>query len=163
MNHEPLAATGDGDEELDDDGETIDIAAEHRAMLAGDELAAVVHDLDECYECLLSRTVETTCRCAECCRRLIIEVLLEDAEREPKIRERGSPIYTAAELTRSGQRELSGYLLNGPGGACVFLDQETNLCTIHATRPLVCRLFNCDGEDRQELVELGILPADRSR
>jgi Fe-S-cluster containining protein len=39
----------------------------------------------------------------------------------------------------------------------VFLDDATNRCTIYETRPLVCRLFDCDGPDRQELVALGIL------
>ena len=44
------------------------------------------------------------------------------------------------------------------GGACVFFDGATNLCGIYSTRPLLCRLFNCDGEDRDDLVQLGILP-----
>jgi Fe-S-cluster containining protein len=101
------------------------------------------HDPDECYECLLREEVISTCRCAECCRRLIIEVGLEDAEREPRIKERGSPIFTPPELTASGERELEGYLLNGKDLACVFLDREKNLCTIHETRPLACRLFDC--------------------
>jgi Fe-S-cluster containining protein len=70
---------------------------------------------------------------------------LQDAEREPQIAERAKPIYTAAKLTRSGLRELEGYLLNGDDLACMFLDQATNLCTIYDTRPLACRLFeiNC--------------------
>lgn len=83
---------------------------------------------------------------------------LQDAEREPRIREFGSPIYTPAELTGTGQRELEGFLLNGKDVACVFLDQETNLCTIYETRPLGCRLFDCQGEGRDQLIELGILP-----
>src|SRR6266852_3049653 len=51
------------------------------------------HDEEGCWQCLHSQTAETTCRCGECCRRLIVEVELEDAEREPKIKEFGSPIY----------------------------------------------------------------------
>jgi Fe-S-cluster containining protein len=86
------------------------------------------------------------------------EVSLPDAQREPFIRERCPPIYTPAELTESGKAELEGYLLNDPDGPCVFLNQETNLCTIHATRPLVCRLFDCDGEGRDQLIELGVTP-----
>ena len=98
--------------------------------------------------------------CAESCRRLIIEVSLEDAERDPKIKERGSPIFTPAELTASGMRETEGYVLNTKEKeyACVFLDLETNLCSIYATRPRVCRLFDCDGAGRDHLIELGILP-----
>src|SRR5205807_2014519 len=102
----------------------------------------------------------SSCRCAECCRRLLIEVTLEDARREPKIKELGSPTYTPAILTKSGQRELEGYLLNGQDGPCVFLDQAQNLCTIHPTRPLICRLFDCDHDGREQLIELGILKRD---
>jgi Fe-S-cluster containining protein len=101
------------------------------------------------------------CRCAECCRRLIIEVGLEDAERGPKIKEQCSPIYTPGELTKSGNRELEGYLLNkvtNDGHACTFLNETTNLCSIYDTRPWVCRVFDCDGKEREELIQLGILP-----
>jgi Fe-S-cluster containining protein len=117
------------------------------------------HDEDACYQCALSREVKNDCRCGKCCH-LLIEVELEDAEREPKIKEKGLPIYTPPELTRSGKRELSGYLLNVPenGHACAFLDRTTNLCTIHATRPLLCRLFDCDGDGKDQLIELGWLP-----
>jgi hypothetical protein len=101
------------------------------------------------------------CLCGECCEKLIIEVLPEDAEREPLIRKKGSPIYTPPELTESGKPELEGYLLS-TGMGCVFLNAETKLCTIYRTRPLVCRLFDCDGKDKEELVQLGIL-TDRSQ
>ena len=40
--------------------------------------------------------------------------------------------------------------------ACAFFDKESRLCTIWETRPLVCRLFDCDGEGREQLVELGV-------
>lgn len=107
------------------------------------------------------RETTSTCRCAECCRKLIIEVSLTDAEREPKIKELGSSLYTPAELTESGQKELEGYLLNKvteKGGACVFLDDATSRCKIYDTRPLICRRFDCNGAGREQLVELGILP-----
>jgi Fe-S-cluster containining protein len=108
--------------------------------------------------------VHSDCRCGECCRRLIVEVDLDDAEREPKIKERCEPIYTDEQLTESGKPELEGYLLNKTGGeshACTFLDESSNLCTIYETRPWVCRVFNCDGPEREELVQLGILPPRR--
>ena len=91
-----------------------------------------------------------------------MEVELEDAEREPKIKELGLPIYMDAELTESGQRELSGYLLNVQSNeyACAFLDRESNLCKIYPTRPLVCRLFDCQGEGREQLIELGVIPRE---
>src|SRR5438128_1943028 len=114
------------------------------------------HDEESCYECLLKQEVKGECRCAECCRRLIIEVLPRDAEREPKIKTLGSPILSPPDA--SGKRELEVYLLNREGGGgCVFLDNATSLCKIYETRPLICRLFSCDGEDRERLVELGIL------
>jgi hypothetical protein len=120
------------------------------------------HDDDEyegeCYPCLAAEAVKSDCRCGECCRRLIQEVLVEDAEVEPRIKERCSPLYEHPRLTASGTRELIGYLLNAEDGPCTFLDRQTNLCTIHETRPLMCRLFSCDGNDREDLVELGILP-----
>lgn len=55
------------------------------------------------------------------------------------------------------QKELAGYLLNAKDGPCAFLDRQTNLCTIYDSRPLICRLFDCEGEDRERLIELGIL------
>jgi Fe-S-cluster containining protein len=129
-------------------------------LWAGDDEQEFFDNECEDEEEELGEEVHTDCRCGDCCRHLIIEVNLEDAQREPKIRERGSPIYTHPELTRSGKRELEGYLLNDPqkGNACTFLDQTTSLCSIHDTRPWVCRVFDCDGKDREELIQLGILP-----
>ena len=104
------------------------------------------------------------CRCGECCRRLLIEVDLDDAEREPRIKDLGSPTYTDERLTRSGKRELEGYLLNSHEDmACVFLDRQTSLCTIYETRPLACRVFDCDGEGREQMIELGIIERDSSK
>lgn len=116
------------------------------------------HDEDECYRCLASKEVHSTCRCGACCG-LIIEVDVRDAEVEPRIKNKGSPIY--ADPPETGTRELIGYLLNSKENdyACAFLDRSCKLCTIYETRPLVCRLFDCDGDDRQKLVQLGILPA----
>jgi hypothetical protein len=75
-------------------------------MIIDDPHQAPDHDPEECYECLLKEEVISTCRCAECCRRLLIEVSVEDAEREPRIKDRGSPTYTPAELTESGEDEF---------------------------------------------------------
>jgi Fe-S-cluster containining protein len=49
------------------------------------------------------------------------------------------------------------------GDGCVFLDPKTDLCGIYKTRPLVCRLFDCEGEGREQLIELGILPERKER
>jgi len=108
---------------------------------------------------------QSACRCGECCRHLIIEVGLDDANREPKIKEHGSPIYAPGELTATGQPELEGYLLNSPenGDACAFLDQTTNLCSIYETRPWACRVFDCDGEGKEQLIQLGIKPGSAGR
>jgi Fe-S-cluster containining protein len=141
------------------------LAAEEAIRWKGHELDKDGwHDEDACRVCLEQKAVLCSCRCGECCKALIVQADLEDAKRESKIAERGSPLYTPAELTRSGKKELEGYLLNrtsGPDHACVFLDAATLLCTIHETRPLVCRLFNCD--DRARLIDLGILPPRERR
>ncbi len=43
------------------------------------------------------------------------------------------------------------------------LDNDaTNACTIYETRPLLCRLFNCEREGREQLIELGILKRDEA-
>jgi Putative zinc- or iron-chelating domain len=137
-----------------DDGHDVDCPlADHEAMLSGDEDAKLMHDPDGCYWCVAERPATLSqCRCGECCRRQLIEVDTEDARREPKIAERASPIFTPAILTASGRRELEGFLLNSEAndGACVFLDPASNLCQIYDTRPLVCRLFNCDQIDAEE-------------
>jgi Fe-S-cluster containining protein len=119
------------------------------------------HDEESCYQSSLGNDVKSECRCGACCH-LLIEVLPQDADREPRIKDKGSPLYTPAELTASGEEELAGYVLNSRenGYACAFLDRATNLCTIYETRPLVCRLFDCDGEGREQLTELGILPRE---
>jgi Fe-S-cluster containining protein len=112
-------------------------------MKNGDALATEIHDPEACYLCLLDAPpILSDCRCAMCCRALIIETTLEDAAREPLIAVRGSPIHVPPELTGTGQPEVEGYLLNGPNG-CVFLDQMSNRCTIYETRPLCCRRFDC--------------------
>ena len=81
---------------------------------------------------------------------LLVSILLADEPKSPP------PDLRAA----TKPRELDGYLLNREesGFGCIFLDSGTNLCKIYDTRPLVCRLFNCAGEGREQLVELGILP-----
>lgn len=109
------------------------------------------HDADECYPCLAAREVGGDCRCGACCRNLILEALPEDALVEPRI------ASVCGEL-RGMADEVVGYLLNAPDGPCVFLDRGTDNCTIYETRPLMCRLFGCCGEAREELVQLGILP-----
>src|SRR5579859_1160140 len=115
-------------------------------------------DDDDFYE--RPQPVQNECRCGECCRCLIIEASVADAEREPKIAEKGSPMFTDARLTRTGKQELECYLLNAEDGdhACVFLDRPTNLCSIYETRPDTCRYFDCDGEGREQLIQLGVLP-----
>jgi Fe-S-cluster containining protein len=120
------------------------------------------HDPGACYRCIAEEEpVQTDCRCGACCRSLILEATAEDGVVEPLIKEKCSPLYEHPQLT-GGTRELIGYLLNADDGPCTFLDRQTNLCGIYNTRPLMCRLFDCDGEDREELVQLGILPPKRS-
>jgi Fe-S-cluster containining protein len=107
------------------------------------------HVADECELCVeREHTVACTCRCGKCCEELLIEVSLRDAEREPRIKQECSPIWDSDIQIFEGRKEVGGYLLNSGenGGACRFFDRTARLCTIHETRPLVCRLFNCDAE-----------------
>lgn len=102
------------------------------------------HDPDTCEVCYeQTHASRSDCRCGDCCRQLLLEASLRDAEREPRIKE--------LPTLKGFSEEVEGYLLNGPDGACVFLDQQTNLCTIHETRPLMCRVFVCD-----QFKELGL-------
>ncbi len=104
------------------------------------------HDPDECEVCIeRNESVCSDCRCGRCCEGLLIEVSLRDAEREPRLRECG-PIYD--DTLGQEPKELIGYLLNDRENefACRFFDRQTRLCAIHETRPLVCRLFDCDTE-----------------
>jgi hypothetical protein len=86
-----------------------------------------------------------------CYRKLILEAVPDDAEVEQRFRAECGRIREAA----GGS---IGCLLNGLGVLCIFLDQKTNRCTINETRLVMCRLFDCDGHDRDRLVEIGILP-----
>ncbi len=104
------------------------------------------HDPDECELCFeRNHSTENSCRCGRCCEATIIEVSLRDAEREPKIKDRCGPI-------RGFSDEPEGYLLNdrNNGMACTFFDRDARLCTIYETRPLVCRVFDCDSYEHKE-------------
>src|SRR5262249_51776121 len=103
-----------------------------------------IHDPNDCPLCLLQQEpLRCQCRCGRCCESLIIEVTALDAQREPKIRERGSRIRDDEGLPE----ELADWLLNGPKGPCVFFHRDAEgrgICEIYDTRPLVCRLYDCD-------------------
>ncbi len=126
------------------EGSGLDVPSLLLALRVGKCYAAAMEDAD-------FKHVTCSCRCGECCRRLLIEAEVEDAEREPKIAAMGSPL-------KGFDNELVGYLLNSRDDmACVFLDRSTNRCTIYGSRPLLCRVFDCGGEGREQLIELGIL------
>jgi len=100
------------------------------------------HQPDECARCIeQTHSCVSVCRCGDCCRSLILEAEVRDAIREPSIAQECRPLFDIGPDT-------VGYLLNDreQGMACHFLDQSTNLCTIYETRPLMCRVFNCDKE-----------------
>jgi len=108
------------------------------------------HDEDECEVCIEgNHSVACDCRCGRCCEGLLIEVSLRDAEREPRIVAECGPIYCDI---ATGTKEIIGYLLNdrANGYACRFFDRETRLCTIHSTRPLACRVFDCGEYEHAE-------------
>ncbi|MEX1096292.1 MAG: YkgJ family cysteine cluster protein [Planctomycetales bacterium] len=103
----------------------------------------------ECEVCLeRNESICCECRCGRCCEAMLIEASLRDAEREPRLQE-CSPIYD--DNPDENSRELIGYMLNDKENefACRFFDRHTRLCTIYDTRPLICRLFNCDTERKK--------------
>ena len=98
------------------------------------------HVPDECAQCIeQNHSCVSSCDCGNCCRQLILEAEVRDAIREPRIAQECRPL-------RDIGPDVVGYILNDRenGLACHFLDQQTNLCTIYETRPLMCRVFNCD-------------------
>ena len=105
------------------------------------------HDYEECRRCLEeNHSVRNSCRCGECCERLIIEVDSRDAAREPLIKLLGRKIRDF-DGTYPLDEEADRILNRKEGGGCVFFrrdDDGHGVCGIHATRPLICRLFCCD-------------------
>ena len=109
------------------------------------------HNPDECELCFENNhAVCNSCRCGNCCQATIIEVSLRDAEREPRIAAECGGLYDFPD--EDGTRQKIGYLLNDKQnrGACHFFDRETRLCTIHPTRPLVCRVFDCNEYEHRD-------------
>lgn len=107
------------------------------------------HDLDEdgehepegCQPCVeAAHTVACDCRCGECCKRLIIEVTARDAAREPLIKAMARKLRDDVTGEYPPDDEAD-WLLNVTG-PCVFYKEGIG-CSIHATRPLVCRVFTC--------------------
>ena len=124
------------------------VIGEHEAMLGGDTLAGALHDPDDCELCLIQNDVrcQCSCRCGLCCEYMIIEATALDARREPKIRERGSIIDEGGEIPP----DQAGWYLNR-GKGCVFFSRDSagrGVCEIYETRPLCCRLFDCDTDER---------------
>lgn len=74
---------------------------------------------------------------------LNIVVSEEDAVREPKIATQG----VAFESTNAAGEKFRKWRLNSEAGPCLFFtrdQQGLGVCEIHETRPLVCRMFDCD-------------------
>ncbi len=91
---------------------------------------------------------ECSCRCGVCCREMVIRVGPADVAREPRLAELGHPV----ECDENGRPML--WMLNVLDatarqgvGPCQFLawDDGAGVCTIHETRPDVCRRLDCDG------------------
>lgn len=113
------------------------------------------HEPSECQKCIEAKdAVVCECTCGDCCRHLIIETTLADAQREPLIVQHGTP-YRDLE-------EVVGYLLNDADNeyACTFFDQAANRCSIWKTRPGVCRLFNCDDPEMHKQLHPELEPGN---
>lgn len=150
MRPQPMPAETCPDCGHPEDGEHDEecIIAEHAAMEAGDEIANALHDPDECELCLIQNDVRAKCqcRCGLCREYMIIEATALDARREPKIRERGSIIDEGGEIPP----DQADWMLNR-GRGCVFFHRDAEgkgICEIYETRPLCCRLFDCDHDGR---------------
>lgn len=103
------------------------------------------HDESECELCIEQQETQCCeCRCGKCCETALVEASFRDAEREPRIAETGTPLM---DDMRTGVTEQVGWMLGRTDGHCVFFDPENRLCTIYDTRPLACRVFNCDGPE----------------
>jgi Fe-S-cluster containining protein len=89
------------------------------------------------------------------------ELNTADAEREPRIAETGTPLM---DDMRTGVKEQVGWMLGRTDGHCVFFDPANRLCTIYNTRPLECRVFNCDGREGEYFRDpAGFLEQERVR
>lgn len=88
-------------------------------------------------------------RCGACCRALLLEADLLDAEREPLIAQHGGPM-------KGLDGYVESYCLNadGPDHRCVFLADD-NRCTIYPTRPNMCVAFG-PGDERCAIVVAGV-------
>ena len=120
------------------------------------------HDETECELCIeQAETKSCACKCGRCCEVAIVEASFRDAEREPRIAETGTPLM---DDMRTGVKEQVGWMLGRTDGHCVFFDPENRLCTIYDTRPLVCRVFNCDGPEGEYFRDpAGFLEKERMR
>jgi Fe-S-cluster containining protein len=81
-------------------------------------------------------------RCGACCSAYSIGLTQADIEAEPRLVEKSRPM---AEITDLGTPPLPDetYFIvgTGRGKICPFLDVNSKLCSIYATRPRTCRRF----------------------
>jgi len=85
---------------------------------------------------------ECVCRCAEAAGRSSLKSRSGCGARAED-QGIGGPRSWTAGSTAGGEGNLKVFAQQNheDSMACVFLDEASNLCTIHETRPLVCRLF----------------------
>lgn len=96
--------------------------------------------------------------CGACCRSLIVEAYDYDARREPKLYEIGN---VDRQALRDGDRSI--VLYDTDTRACPFLDGETNLCGIYATRPVACVMVEPGDAKCQQARKIRGLPMLRDR
>lgn len=86
--------------------------------------------------------------CGCCCRFPIISIEWEDIQREPRWREKVEPRRAMRGDTFADPYEAGAVIACGSKNPCPMLDG--NLCSIHATKPDVCRGFEPGSELCQE-------------
>ena len=94
--------------------------------------------------------------CGACCRSLIVEAYDYDARREPRLYEIGRGRGLDRQKLRDGEHCIMLY--DPETKACPFLDGETNLCGIYATRPVACVMVEPGDAKCQQARKMNGLP-----
>ena len=100
-------------------------------------------------------------KCGACCRGLIIEADWCDAQREPRLYEIDPSRPVNRGKLRDGERII--LLYDEKKHTCSFLDGETNVCGIYATRPNVCVMVEAGDAKCQQARQAVGLPLLRDR
>lgn len=97
--------------------------------------------------------------CGACCQSLIVEAYDYDARREPRLYQIDGRVDR--QKLRDGEHCIMLYDVETK--ACPFLDGETKLCGIYATRPVACVMVEPGDAKCQQARKMRGLPMLRDR